>query len=68
LRRPTRQFKLRLKQESDMSVITLMTSFLDGVTGERIFGDLRIPRVPDRLFEDEPEDVQPAEKGGEINE
>jgi len=51
-----------------MSVITLMTSFLDGVTGERIFGDLRIPRVPDRLFEDEPEDVQPAEKGGEINE
>jgi hypothetical protein len=30
------------------------TSFFDGLTGEGIFGDLRIPGVPDRMFKPEP--------------
>ena len=38
-----------------MSVKTFMTSFFDGFTMAGIFGDLRIPGVPDRMFEEEPE-------------
>ena len=47
---------------------TFVTSFLDGLTGEGIFGDLRIPGAPDRMFKEGPEDQQPAEEGGEFSE
>ena len=47
---------------------TFMTSFLDGFTGEGIFGDLRIPGASDRMFKEEPEDAQSTEEGGELDE
>lgn len=47
---------------------TFMTSFLDGFTGKGIFGDLRIPGAPDRMFKEEPEDPQVAEEDGENDE
>lgn len=48
-----------------MSVRTFVTAFLDGLTGEGIFGDLRIPGVPDRMFkEEEAEDVQMTKEAG----
>jgi hypothetical protein len=34
---------------------TFWASFLDGLTGEGIFGDLRIPDFPDLFFMPEPE-------------
>lgn len=49
---------IKIELESDMSVRTFVTSFLDGLTGEGIFGDLRIPGTPDRMFEEEPEHEQ----------
>lgn len=41
-----------------------MTSFFDGLTGEGIFGDLRRPGAPDRIFEEEPKGAQSVEEGG----
>jgi hypothetical protein len=39
---------------------TFWTSFFDGLTGEGIFGDLRRPGAPTRLFAPEPEeDLEP---------
>jgi hypothetical protein len=43
----------------------IITSFLDGLTGEGIFGDLRIPGTPDSLFEEEPEHKQEIKEGDE---
>jgi hypothetical protein len=51
-----------------MSVKTFMTSFLDGLTLEGIFGDLRIPGAPDRLFKEEPEHEQVIKEDGESDE
>lgn len=59
---------IKIELESDMSVRTFMTSFWDGLTGEGIFGDLRIPGLPDRIFKEEPEQAQSIKEGGELNE
>lgn len=45
-----------------------ITSFFDGLCGAGVFDDLRIPGVPDRLFEDEPEDKQVIKADGENEE
>jgi hypothetical protein len=48
---------------------TFWPSFLDGFTMAGIFGDLRIPGAPDRIFEEEePKHVQSIEKGSELDE
>lgn len=55
----------KIELDSEMSVRTFVTAFLDGLTGEGIFGDLRIPGVPDRMFkEEEAEDVQMTKEAG----
>ena len=52
-----------------MSVRTFMTSFFDGFTLAGIFGDLRIPGAPNRIFKEEgPEHEQVIEEGGESDE
>ena len=46
-----------------------ITSFFDGLCGAlAVSHDLRIPGVPDRLFEDEPEDKQVIKADGENEE
>lgn len=45
-----------------------MTSFFDGLTWEGIFGDLRIPGAPDRIFKEESEDAQVIEECSEFDE
>lgn len=41
---------------------TFWPSFLDGFTMAGIFGDLRIPGLPDQMFDEEPEPAQETEK------
>jgi len=46
----------------------ILTSFFDGLTTAGLFGDLRIPGVPDRMFkEEEPEHAQSTEEGGDVD-
>jgi hypothetical protein len=48
---------------------TFWPSFLDGFTMTGIFGDLRIPEAPDRIFEEqEHEHVHSIEESGELDE
>jgi hypothetical protein len=42
--------------DNAMSARTFWTSFLDGLTGEGIFGDLRVPDQPITMFTPEPEE------------
>jgi hypothetical protein len=52
------EFQRRMKQELSMAAAkTFWTSFLGGLTGEGIFGDLRIPGSPIRLFKEEPSEL-----------
>lgn len=39
----------------EIAMAVAWTSFLDGFTGAGVFGDLRVPGVPDDLFEPEEE-------------
>lgn len=47
------QFSSLISREMVMSTRTFWTSFFDGLAGEGLFGDLRIPGFPTRLFKDE---------------
>jgi len=38
-----------------MKLRSLFTSFVDGVVGEGLFGDLRIPDFPTQIFSTEPD-------------
>ena len=64
------EFQRLMKQESSMAAAkTFWTSFLDGLTGEGIFGDLRIPGSPTRLFKEEPSELAmktAPQRSGEI--
>jgi hypothetical protein len=44
-----------MSQEIAMATKPIRTSFLDGFTGEGIFGDLRLPGSPTRMFISEQE-------------
>jgi hypothetical protein len=46
---------------------TFMISFLDGFTGEGIFGDLRIPGAPDRIFKEERADALSIEESRRLD-
>ena len=46
---------------------TFWTSFFDGFTMADIFGDLRIPGMPDRIFAEESEHVQVVNAGSETD-
>jgi hypothetical protein len=39
-----------MNKETAMAIKPFRTSFLDGFTGEGIFGDLRLPGAPTRMF------------------
>ncbi len=52
-----------------MAAKPFWTSFFDGLTGEGIFSDLRLPGSPTRLFKPEPQLDHPDEirASGEID-
>jgi hypothetical protein len=39
--------------KEEITMAAFWTSFLDGLTGEGIFGDLRLPDAPTRMFKPE---------------
>ena len=48
-------FRRLMNKEAAMATKPFRTSFLDGFTGEGIFGDLRLPGAPTRMFISEEE-------------
>jgi hypothetical protein len=48
-------FRRLMGEETAMAAKPFRTSFLDGFTGEGIFGDLRLPGSPTRMFISEQE-------------
>jgi len=46
-----------MKESGMAATKTFWTSFLDGLTGAGIFGDLRIPGTPTRLFKEDSEEL-----------
>jgi hypothetical protein len=47
-------------KETAMAAKHFWTSFVDGLTGEGIFGDLRLPSSPTRMFRSESEVTKAA--------